>query len=228
MTPYASLSTEELILRCIHGGDVSLWQEFSERFRVPIAKAVFRAAARFGGSNRSIIDDLVQETYLKLCSDDFRILRNFQHRHAEAFTAFLQVVAANITRDHFRSLNATRHGGTLVEPISDDAMPATEKHSDGSAGTMERQVLLAEVARHLDGCVTGPDRQRNVYVFWLYYRTGLSARAIADLPSIDLSPKGVESLVLRITRDLRQRMESHSPRQTKLHPDEGFFPSTPL
>jgi RNA polymerase sigma-70 factor, ECF subfamily len=227
MTPPASLTIEELILRCIQRGDVSAWEEFAERFRGPIAKAVFRVAASYGGNNRSTIDDLVQETFLKLCFDDFRILRNFHHRHAQAFTAFLQVVAANITRDYFRSLHATRHGAALIEPLSDDAMPATTEHSDGSAHTMERQVLLAQVAKHLDTCVTGPDRQRNLRVFWLYYRTGLSARAIADLPGIDLKPEGVESLLLRIRRDLQQRV-GHPARQTNLHQDEGFSPLTPL
>ena len=227
MTPHASLSTEELILRCIQHGDESVWEEFAERFRGPIAKSVFRTAARYGGNNRSTVDDLIQETYLKLCSDDFRILRNFQHLHAQGFTAFLQVVAANITRDYFRSLHTTRHGGTLLEPLTDDEPAATPEDRDWSASTMERQVLLAEVARHLDTCVTGPDRQRSVQVFWLYYRTGLSARAIADLPGIDLSPKGVESLILRVTRDLRQQM-GPPPRQPKFHQDEGFSPSTPL
>jgi hypothetical protein len=43
-------------------------------------------------------------------------------------------------------------------------------------------------------------------VFWLYYRAGCSAAEIAAVPGIDLTAKGVESLLLRMTRELRRRL----------------------
>ncbi len=44
-------------------------------------------------------------------------------------------------------------------------------------------------------------RDRNL--FWLYYRQGLTAQAISQIPSIGLSAKGVESAIARLTRLLR-------------------------
>jgi RNA polymerase sigma-70 factor (ECF subfamily) len=86
-------------------------------------------------------------------------------------------------------------------------------------------VLIQEITRHLDLCMAGPDFERNRRIFWLHYRAGLSARAIADLPGICLSPKGVESILMRLTKDLRQRMAgSLVPSRKQMQPEpEGFL-----
>jgi RNA polymerase sigma-70 factor (ECF subfamily) len=79
----------------------------------------------------------------------------------------------------------------------------------------------------LNLCVAGADRDRNSKIFWLYYRAGLSAAAIAALPGIGLSTKGVESLILRITRELRERMsapEADGPRNAH-DASEGILPA---
>lgn len=68
-----------------------------------VARVICRIAERMGDCSRQTVDDLIQETYLKLCADNSRILRNFDHRHDGAFLGFVQVMAANVARDHFRS-----------------------------------------------------------------------------------------------------------------------------
>ena len=60
----------------------------------------------------------------------------------------------------------------------------------------EKAVLLREVNDALSRVAAGPHLQRDRKVFLLYYRVGLSANAIAALPSIGLSTKGVESSIL--------------------------------
>src|SRR5437667_159549 len=47
------------------------------------------------------------------------------------------------------------------------------------------------------------DLPRSRLIFWLYYRSGLSASAIASIPNIGLTTKGVESALLRLTRLVR-------------------------
>ena len=46
------------------------------------------------------------------------------------------------------------------------------------------------------------DEERTIY--WLYYLQGFTAGNIARMPTTELSEKGVESLLLRMNRDLRQ------------------------
>jgi RNA polymerase sigma-70 factor (ECF subfamily) len=55
-------------------------------------------------------------------------------------------------------------------------------------------------------CPVGHTFVRDHTVFWLYYRDGLTASEISRLPGLDLSLKGVESLLLRMARMVKQRL----------------------
>jgi RNA polymerase sigma-70 factor (ECF subfamily) len=68
---------------------------------------------------------------------------------------------------------------------------------------MERTILLQEIDLHLARSISAEELPRSRLIFWLYYRSGLSASAIASLPSIGLTTKGVESALLRLTRLVR-------------------------
>jgi hypothetical protein len=81
-----------------------------------------------------------------------------------------------------------------------------EKESLGSPGAMERLVLLRQIGECLAMCSAGADQDRDRLVFWLYYRHGMSARAISSLPTIQLTAKGVESAILRLTRLVREQI----------------------
>jgi RNA polymerase sigma-70 factor (ECF subfamily) len=226
MDNLSSLSIEELVRCCAASSRVDAWEEFVRRFHRLIASVVLRTAARFGDSSRQTVDDLIQETYLKLCADKFRILRNFEQQHPDAFLGYIKVLAANVVRDHFKASYSQKRGANQVEDIKDEFVAAGED-SAGSAKSIERAVLIQEIQHHLVFCVTGPDQERNSNIFWLHYRAGLSARAIAELPGIGLTTKGVESIIMRITRELRERMSSPktgAPREVR-DPSEGIMPA---
>jgi RNA polymerase sigma-70 factor, ECF subfamily len=210
MTIYSSLSIEELARRCSSPANVDAWEEFVGRLHSLIAKVVNRIAARMGDRSRQTVDDLIQETYLRLCANDFRILRNFEHRHEGAFIGYVQVIAANVTRDHFRLAHVRKAAQSLTDDVGEEKLPPSPAESAGGIRAMEREVLIREVEYHLDRCTEGPDQDRNRKVFWLYYRTGLSASEIAALPGIGLATKGVESLILRLGRELRCRLAAAS------------------
>jgi RNA polymerase sigma-70 factor (ECF subfamily) len=202
----SSVSIEDLLRRCCSSGNVAAWEEFVRRFHRLIATIVLRTANKWGDSSRQTADDLIQETYLKLCANNYRILREFEHRDGGAFVGYIKVLTANVVRDHFKSSYSKKRGANQVEGIPEGFVPAAGVDSAGSSKAIERSVLIQEVQRHLDGLVAGEDQERNNMVFWLYYRAGLSATAIAELPRIGLTTKGVESLILRITRELREQM----------------------
>lgn len=213
MENYLYLSIEELIRRCYAHGELHAWEEFVRRFHRLIATVVIRCAGRMGNASKETVDDLIQETYLRFCADNYRILRTFEHRHPEAFLGFIKVVTSNVVRDHLKSAATEKHGSNRVDGISEDLVPAVAEGSYGSPKTVERNVLIEEIDRHLASCVTGTDQERNRKIFWLHYRVGLSAADIAALPNIGLTTKGVESQILRITRDVRERMTARKPRE---------------
>ena len=227
MESYSSISIEELVRRCSASRSAEAWEEFVRRFHRLIATVILRTASRLGDSSKQTVDDLIQETYLKLCADNFRILRSFEQHHPGAFTGYVKVVTANVVRDHFKTSHTQKRGSGHLERIEEDFVPPAGEDSLGSPKSIERAVLIQEIARHLELSVAGPEQERNRQIFWLHYRAGLSARAIAELPGIGLSTKGVESIILRVTRDLRQRMAQ--PRlavHDQVQPaPEGFLPA---
>jgi RNA polymerase sigma-70 factor, ECF subfamily len=71
---------------------------------------------------------------------------------------------------------------------------------------------MREIDATLSQIAAGPQLQRSRRIFWLYYRVGLTANAIAALPYIGLSTKGVESTILRLTRLLREELDRSQPK----------------
>ena len=228
MESYSSISIEELVRRCSASRSAEAWEEFVRRFHRLIATVILRTANRLGDSSKQTVDDLIQETYLKLCADNFRVLRSFEQQHPDAFTGYVKVVAANVVRDHFKSFHTQKRGAGQLEQLEDGFVPAAAENSVGSPASIERAVLIHEITRQLELCVAGPEQERNSQIFWLHYRAGLSARAIAELPGIGLTTKGVESIILRITKELRERLAE--PRVVGVHDQiqpgpEGFVPA---
>ena len=208
---YASLSSEELVLACIETEDVAAWEEFVRRFQRLIASVALRIARRWGEPSPQVIDDLVQESYLKLCADNFRLLRSFKSQHQDAFYGYLKVVTANLVHDHFKAAHSSKRGsGSIESPIDERVKSATDVSGVASAvKSSDRAVLLREIDATLTRLAAGPQLQRSRRIFWLYYRFGFTASAIAALPYIGLNTKGVESTILRLTRLLRQELDQH-------------------
>ena len=92
---------------------------------------------------------------------------------------------------------------------------------------MERQVLLKEIDRCLETCSEGPDKERDRLIFWLYYQQGMSAKAIAALPTVGLGAKGVESAILRLTRLVREQLAGlrSQTSESPLPGEKGFRPA---
>jgi RNA polymerase sigma-70 factor (ECF subfamily) len=196
---YSSLSSQELLKECVTQAGAEAWEEFVRRFQPLIAGVVARTAMRWTDVSPGLVDDLVQETYLKLCTDEFRRLRDFESRFEDAIYGFLKAVAYNVTMDYFKVRHATKRGSQLLSKGDFD----TTLQTVSKENPMEDQILLREI-EDLVNRITETDRDK--LVFLLYYRQGFTAKAIAEMPGIDLGEKGVESCILRLTRQLRQHI----------------------
>jgi RNA polymerase sigma-70 factor (ECF subfamily) len=204
--PYSSFSTDDLVKVCAGSKNPAAWEEFIRRFHPVIARVVMRTARRFGEPSRQVLDDLIQETYLKLCEDDSRLLRSFQPRFPDAIFGFLKVVAANVVRDHYKFALAEKRGAGQTDALWEGTRPAPASPAVGNFDAMERHIFLQQVDEVLTRSAAGEEQTRNRAIFWLYYRHGLSANAIASLPAFGLTTKGVESTILRMTRMIRSHM----------------------
>lgn len=206
MAQYSSLSAEDLVHACVESRDAAAWAEFIRRFRRVIAGVALRTARQWVEPTPEIIDDLVQETYLKLCDDNCRLLCEFHPYHPDAIFGYLKLLTTNVVRDHFKAVNAQKRGaGQTNLPLSEVEFTACVE-SPGGPEALDRGVLLGEIDQCLNECAPGPTNAINRTIFLLYYRLGLSAGAIAALPSIKLGTKGVETVILRLTRLVRERI----------------------
>jgi|ERR1041385_1172888 RNA polymerase sigma-70 factor (ECF subfamily) len=196
---YRTLSSQELIQQCVTTYASAAWQEFIRRFQPLMAGVVARTAMRWTKISPSLVDDLVQESYLKLCANQARGLREFQSRHEHAIYGFLKLVAYNVTMDYFKEQYASKRGKYQLT----DSDPELVLQTKGQMSTAEDQVFMREIDDLINRLAAN---HRDKAVFLLYYRQGFSAKAIAKIPGISLTPKGVESCVHRLTVQLREHL----------------------
>jgi len=77
-------------------GDKTSWDQFVRRYAALIVAAVRGVAALSGD-----IEDLTQEVFVRLCKDDFRLLRSYDPSRASLST-WITIVARSTARDAMR------------------------------------------------------------------------------------------------------------------------------
>jgi RNA polymerase sigma-70 factor (ECF subfamily) len=204
------LSLQELLLYCLETQDPDAWTELVRRTQPLIAGVVYRCVFRRIGPKLDLVDDLVQDTYLKLCANNFKALRNFNFQHDNAFFGFLKVVAANVVEDYFRKKMSQKDGsGREEKDIEEVRIPVSFRPN--SLQPTEMAILMEQIDRCLAKLASEPNFVRDYTIFRLYYRQGLTAKAISQLPNIKLGTKGVESTLLRLTRYVKACLTSPPP-----------------
>jgi RNA polymerase sigma-70 factor (ECF subfamily) len=203
MTRYSSLSLKDVVCLCAESGDDEAWEEFVSRVGRPISLTIMRTASLWGEPSRSLVQDLVQVTYLKLWEDNCCRLRDFAIQHPEAILGYIKTTAANATHDHFKHGHSQSSGGGKPHVSTSDVDPEAGADIHGSQETIAFGVLLNEIDNYLKRSSTGRDQERDRVIFWLYFREGMSAKEIASLAAIGLSTKGVGSVIERLKHSIR-------------------------
>jgi RNA polymerase sigma-70 factor (ECF subfamily) len=207
---------EDLVLACLDHADAPSWAEFIRRFHPVIAGLAVRVGRSYGCCTRQSIDDLVQECYLKLCSKGLRAWKS-DPGNPDALYGYIKVFTVNLAHDYFKALKSKRRGGEFVTESGEvnDITPVEAQFS--SSLTIEREVLIGQI----DTCLKRVASERDCRIFWLYYRTGLAATSIAEITQFGLTSKGVESILFRLTRQVREQLVQ--TRLTKaIEKAEGF------
>lgn len=208
---FSSMSDFDLIRACAESNDGAAWNEFVSRFHRPISLSINRTAELWGHAPGQVVDDLVQETYLKLCVDKCRQLLQFATQHPETICLYIKTIAINVAHDYFKAQHSKKRGSGVVSQLVEEFEPKANDSCRGGEQAIEQEVLLKEINSTLQYCSTGPDQERDCLIFWLYYKLGMTAKAIAGLPTIGLTAKGVEAVIFRLTRLVRERIVASAP-----------------
>src|SRR5215472_9698551 len=142
---YSSLSLPELVCLCIGPCDDGAWEEFVARVGRAISLTILRVASLWGKPSRTVVEDLVQVTYLKLWEDNCRILRDFAIRNPNGILGYLKKVAANTTHDYFRHGRSQSAGGIKTHVSTSDVDIEAGKEVHGSQDRIAFQILLNQI-----------------------------------------------------------------------------------
>lgn len=205
-TRYSSLSLQEVVCLCAGPSDDEAWEEFVSRVGKPISLMILRTASLWGEPSRTLVEDLMQITYLKLWEGGCRLLRDFAVERPEAILGYLKKTAANATHDYFKHGRSQSSGGEHLHVSTDDVDPEAGKEAHGSEEKIEFGLFLQEIDEHLSRCLSGPDAERDKMIFWLYFRQGMSTKEIASLPGVGLGTKGVGSVIERLKHGIREQI----------------------
>ena len=138
-------------------GEKTAWDAFVRRYGGLIVAAVRGVAMAHGD-----VEDLTQEVFLRLCKDDFRLLRSYDPARASLST-WLTIVARSTARDGLRRrraeavpLDAVPEAQLAihpVEPVQKLRLPEallSPRQREILAMLYDREMDVAEIAAALD------------------------------------------------------------------------------
>jgi RNA polymerase sigma factor (sigma-70 family) len=204
-----TLSDAQLLRCCADNlSHESLWEEFVNRFGPVLARSTARAYRRFTrGAYPPTwrVSELVQEVYLRVLKDDCELLRRFRGETERTARAYLSQIAVNTTGDELRHESARKRQADL------DSLE--ESHLVEEARQREEEFALTEglVERELVKLLargsTAENLQRDVLIFLLHFRLGLTAQEIARTDYFKLQPASVMSILIRTRTRLKKAVE---------------------
>jgi RNA polymerase sigma-70 factor (ECF subfamily) len=176
-------------------------------FHRAIALSIIRALGQPDASHADRVDELIQEVYVRLCLDNFRILRESRAERPAALVSLVQAVAATTVIDQRRIILAQRRGGEMRHVPLQEAIGCNPVDS-AAEERMERESLIQKIEEALKELCRRTGKPlpecRDRHIFWLHFRQGCTAKEIAAIPELKLTPKGVESAIHRIVSELRR------------------------
>jgi RNA polymerase sigma-70 factor (ECF subfamily) len=161
-----------------------------------IASVIINTIRRWQEPSPSLVDDLIQDTFLKLFANERKALRSIKNEYENTIFGYLKVVASNVVRDHFRQTENKVEEIELADPV----LPPTPDGLD----RVEFARLKDKIQTRLQSLSSSETYRRDETIFWMYYEQGYTAKEISFLPSVGLTVKGVESTLLRLTRFIRE------------------------
>lgn len=183
---------------CLESGSPRSWNQFVARAQPIIAGTVLRSLARWGRTDSNLADDLIQDTFLKLCAKNCHVLRSFRGGETHFLCAYLRTIASSVVADYLNASSAIMRGGQVQSISLDDPAAGDVPAASAPLEEIESNLILSRVE---DCLSTHKDRDR--HIFWLYHRHGYTPEDISRYPGIGVGKGGVETIIYRVTKLIR-------------------------
>jgi RNA polymerase sigma-70 factor (ECF subfamily) len=197
-------SIRDLLHLCLSSDGEEQWREFVRRTQPLIASVIINTVRRWKTPAPSLVDDLIQDTFVKLFANDKKALRVAKNEHENTIFGYLKVIASNVVRDHFRQ---PANKADEIE-ISDAVFPPGPRDRERLEFLQKKE----QIKRILETLSVSETYDRDVGIFWFFYEQGYTAKEISLLPAVGLTVKGVEAVLFRVARFVREKLELKEPK----------------
>ena len=204
------LSSADLLRECGQRlTDPELWKEFQDRFHSTILKFVMRIMwNRFRNDCLEESCDLAQDIYLRLLSNNGRLLRHFNGETDISVKAFLTRVAVSVVSDHFRSIQSDKRRPAEIVSI-EEARQGRDKELPGEAQPdLDIASILSwiDVERLMESETDKRNAARNILICKLHYVHEFTVSEIAEFPGFGLKPSAVGTVIQNMRTLMKKRM----------------------
>ena len=191
-----NISLRKLLEYCLEETDQDAWREFDQRVRPTIRGAVARRlrSCRVNSTNE-LVEEVAQDTFVKLFKHDRRALRK-DWVDDDSIFKFVKVVGQSAAIDWLRK------NKILKDP--DELDDSHEFRAGSRPNPSEQEILREQVDRCLRVLESHPNYKRDRAIFWLFYRQGCRDSEIAAL--VKLPPKTVQNILQKYVRVVRLKL----------------------
>ncbi|MEM9293554.1 MAG: sigma-70 family RNA polymerase sigma factor [Acidobacteriota bacterium] len=182
------------------------WEELVDRYGKSLRRVVKSVLRSYSiPAVRLAAEDVVQEVYHQLLTQDGRRLRAFRGDRVGQTAAYLRRFAERVARQHVRGLFAEKR---LRGVWAMNWGTAQFENLEGSEADMQERLLdrgrLQELLRCCVQVTPEATRQRDLQILYWAHGEGWDSQAIAEALGGGLSPGGVDSALFRLRHRLQQ------------------------
>jgi RNA polymerase sigma factor (sigma-70 family) len=199
-------SPELFQLCAAHPHSQEYWAEFVRRFNPLLVRSITTAWRRSGQGAwppDDVAYDLLQDVYLSVVKNDFRLLRNFRGQTEAEAEAYLAHAAINQTISFLRARHAQRRSAdeiSLEALLEEQGEPGPAEPARPAA----RSLTEGELISVLKKCFDGPNSKRDIMIFLLYACYGYSPAEIAALGMSKLKETSIANLLGQMKTRLKK------------------------
>ncbi len=162
----------EALTRSLETGAPQDWEQFLRAAHPIVVSGLLNTLARWSKPQPDQVDELVEQTFLELSSENCAALKRFRAECPDGLAVYLRAIACSVASDFLRSRDTSSNAGESTH----------------------RATLLGRIDRRLRA-----EEDRDRWIFWFYYRHGIALEAIAVLPSLKTTVREAGATIDRLT-----------------------------
>ena len=204
---WQELPDRELVELCLQGNE-DAWKEFLRRFHRLLAGVVAKTIRRSPLTTHAtislpnLIEDGEQDALTRICTNNYRALRELEWRHDGALRGLLQVTALTAAQDIVRKHLSEKWNAGQEVPLDKPGPPLP--NLDHTEKKILHNVFREQVTRCLAKLTRDEsDSTRNIAMFLLFFSFKVTA---ADLARVyQMNVRKVENTLAKLSRLVREK-----------------------